>query len=130
MPRTFLRLSKIYNFVNGNQNSRNINEGEEVLKSGQILAVGCTNKIGKIKEILGLVLQTSGMTLFPHTITGSLHIENFNAEIVQMKCSCKAGLSGTCKHIVAVFLYLERYVYVLSLPSLSILSNLILLSKS
>ena len=48
----FLSLSKIYNFVNGNHNSRNKSEGKKVLKSRQILAVGCTKKTGKTKEIL------------------------------------------------------------------------------
>ena len=58
MRRTCLRLSKIYNFVNGNQNLQNISEGEELLMSGQIVVVGRTNKIGKISEILSPVLQT------------------------------------------------------------------------
>ena len=49
---TFLNLSKLYNFVSGNHNLRNMSEGEEVLKSRQILAVGCTNKIGKTREFL------------------------------------------------------------------------------
>ena len=100
MLRTFLRFSKIYNFVNGDQNSRNICEGEVVVMSGQIVAIGCTNKIGKIREILSIRSQA--------------------AFYIEMKCSCKAGLSGTCKHIAAVLLYLERYVYVLSLPPLLI----------
>ena len=58
MRRTCLRLSKIYNFVNGNQNLQNISEGEELVMSGQIEVVGRTNKIGKIREILSPVLQT------------------------------------------------------------------------
>ena len=41
---TFLSLSKIYNFVDGNHNSRNISEGDEVLRSRPILAVGRTKK--------------------------------------------------------------------------------------
>ena len=49
---TFFTLSKTYNFVSGNHISRNISEGEEVLKSRQILAVGCTKKTGKTREIL------------------------------------------------------------------------------
>ena len=49
--------------MNGNHDSRNMNEGEEVLKSGQTAVVRCAEKTGKTKEILSLVLQTSGMTL-------------------------------------------------------------------
>ena len=35
----FLRLSQIYEFEKSDSNSRNMNEGEEVLKSGQIMTV-------------------------------------------------------------------------------------------
>ena len=49
---TFLNLSKIYNFVSSNDNSRNISEGEEVLKSREILAVRCTKKTDKTRDIL------------------------------------------------------------------------------
>ena len=108
MPCTFLSLLKMYNFVNGNRNSRNSSEGKEELKSRQILAVGCTMKTGKTREIseilksmrntmecerdncsdlggakrptenvfhmLVIVLSFKRMTLFPHTITGSLKL--------------------------------------------------------
>ena len=47
----FLSLYKIYNFVNDNRNLRDMSEGEEVLKSLQILAVGCSKKTGKTREI-------------------------------------------------------------------------------
>ena len=51
---TFLSLSKIYNFVNNNHNSRNISEYEKVLKSRQILAVGYPKKTGKAREIVNV----------------------------------------------------------------------------
>ena len=38
--------------MNGNHNSWNMSEGEEELKSCQILAVGCTKKTGKTREIV------------------------------------------------------------------------------
>ena len=50
MHCTFLSLSEIYNFVNDNHNSRNISEGIEVVKSRQILTVGCTKKTGKTRR--------------------------------------------------------------------------------
>ena len=58
MLLTFLSLSKICNFVNGNHNLRNISEGEEVLKSRQISAIGCTKKTGKAREILKTMSNT------------------------------------------------------------------------
>ena len=47
----FKFVKNIYNFVNDNRNLRDISEGEEVLKSRQILAVGCSKKTGKTGEI-------------------------------------------------------------------------------
>ena len=48
----------VYNFVNDNRNSRNVSEGEEVLKSRQILAVGYSKKTGKTREILKIMWST------------------------------------------------------------------------
>lgn len=50
----------------------------------------------------------------PHEITGKLlkvQINNsnqFKLDIKQFFCSCKAGASECCKHIVAVLLHLNR----------------------
>ena len=109
----FLRLSQIYEFAKANFNSRNMNEGEEVLKSGQVITVGCkkTENSDSTKHISGLVLQTSALKLFPHTVEGIINIIIESPIIQEMTCSCKAGLFGNCKHIVAVLLFLERYKY-------------------
>ena len=46
-----------------------------------------------LKHITGLVLQTSALNAFPHTIEGILKAANEKPSIQQMQCSCKAGLS-------------------------------------
>ena len=71
----FLRLSQICEFAKSDSNSRNMKEGEEVLKSGQIMTVGCSKTTNVsincvLKRITGLVLQTSALNAFPHTIEG------------------------------------------------------------
>ena len=49
-------------------------------------------------------LQTSNMSGHTHDINLSL---KRTGEVVRSVCSCKAGLSGSCKHVVGVF-YLCR----------------------
>lgn len=105
----FLRLSQIYLIANGDINSINVREGEKVLTYGQIVTVGCTKSTNVEKQICGLILQTSAMSSFPHTINGFFKIESEKPEIEKMQCSCKAGLSGSGKHVVAALLFMERY---------------------
>ena len=46
------------NVVNGNHNSQNISEGQEVIKSRPILATRCAKKTGKTREILKTMCNT------------------------------------------------------------------------
>nr|XP_011312634.1 PREDICTED: uncharacterized protein LOC105272276 [Fopius arisanus] len=58
-----------------------------------------------IHSILASCLQTSHLKGNPHEISGKI---NESGQVIEMKCSCKAGHSGTCKHAVAVLLYWNR----------------------
>lgn len=76
---------------------------------------GVTSKCNEKIEIYSLCLQTSALTSEPHVITGTLLINSVNnnngesfMSIDKMNCSCKAGTSHSCKHIVAVLLYCNR----------------------
>ena len=80
------------------------------------MTVGCSKTTNVsincvLKHITGLVLQTSALNAFPHTIEGFIKVVNEKPSIQQMQCSCKAGLSGICKHVLAVLLFLERFVF-------------------
>ncbi|XP_051153377.1 uncharacterized protein LOC127276774 [Leptopilina boulardi] len=109
MSSRYLKLLQICDFVKGNLNRRNMTEGEAVLKAGQVVLVGCLLKTENKIDIIGLVLQTSALTSFPHKLEGILKFaSNSNIEIEQMDCSCKGGQSGACKHVVAILLFLER----------------------
>lgn len=44
----------------------------------------------------------------PHEITVEINKINNELKIIKFTCSCKAGESESCKHIVAVLLNLNR----------------------
>ena len=68
-------------------------------------------------ELYASCLQTSASTSDPDVVTGTLIIKNVSnteeaenlVDIVQMHCTCKASSSHSCKHIVAVLLFRNRY---------------------
>jgi len=113
-----LRLDTLCSYTNATPSSRNMIEGQNVINSGLIIMCGATVKSHEKIYLFSLCLQTSSLSSDPHTIKGVLSIEinkNNNSEntvsIEEMICSCKAGTSHSCKHIVAVLLYCNRYVF-------------------
>ena len=104
----FLSLSQIYDFVHETVNSPKIKEGQEVLKSVNVVRVGCTKTTNDEKWIRGLIFKTRARSSFRYTIEGVLNITNEKVEIAKMQCTCKAELSGPCEHVVAVLLFMER----------------------
>ncbi|KAL1493685.1 hypothetical protein ABEB36_009380 [Hypothenemus hampei] len=78
--------------------------------------------------LYALCLQTSALTSEPHVITGTLNLNlklssnneiEERIEIVKIDCSCKAGTSHSCKHVVAVLLFCNRH----DLKSLPVVSS-------
>jgi len=43
----------------------------------------------------------------PHEVSGNFKSGD-KLEIIQVKCTCAAGASECCKHVVAILLYLNR----------------------
>lgn len=57
------------------------------------------------------MLKTSHLTDMPHEVNGKIKILDSNTRkliIQNFACSCPAGASECCKHIVAALLYLNR----------------------
>ncbi|CAH1116416.1 unnamed protein product [Phaedon cochleariae] len=103
----FLKLSEIFKYLDAKPDSRCIVEGEEVLHANHLILCGKKSSATQSIKIAGLCLQTSALQGQPHQIEGTFSIDN-DVKIVEMKCSCKAGLSGTCKHISALLLNCSR----------------------
>ena len=111
-----LRLDVLCDYTKATPSSRNMIEGQGVINSGMIVMCGATVKTNDKIELYALCVQTSALTSDPHIITGTLIIKNFLntdetenfVDIVHMHCTCKAGSSHSCKHVVAIFLYCNR----------------------
>ncbi|XP_022167044.1 uncharacterized protein LOC111031429 [Myzus persicae] len=87
-----LSLAHIFEYAQCSPTTRNYVEGEQ--NSSLI--------------VKGLVIQSSYIHQMPHEVTGELHRQNDQLKIINFTCSCKAGDSEACKHVVAVLLNLNR----------------------
>lgn len=108
-------LASLCKYTSATPSTRNMREGQEVINAKILFFVGATEKTAVSIDLYALCLQTSGITtLNPHVITGSLSIqqsavpENNDVLVKKMDCSCTAGFSYSCKHIVAVLLFCNR----------------------
>ena len=99
-------INSLLNFTNSTSNSRNFIEGEKLINAGHIICCGIAAESDTQYELTAFCLQTSNlMKGSPHEI--SISIEKNNT-VKLAKCSCKAGLSGKCKHIVASLVFCTR----------------------
>lgn len=103
-----LSISEICNFTNSTPSCRNFVEGERVLNANHVIFCDKISVNDECVCFIAFCLQTSNLRSNPHEITGSI---SSDGKILNIKCSCKAGLSKKCKHSVAVFLHLNRLVY-------------------
>lgn len=59
-------------------------------------------------EIHGIVLSTSSVKGDPHSLKTKLRLRDGRLKIEEASCSCKAGLSEACKHMVALLLQVNK----------------------
>jgi hypothetical protein len=104
----FLRLATIFKYLEASADSRCVVEGEGVLLGKLLLLCGVTKIVDNRYSVAGLCLQTSALKSAPHKINGELQLTGCEVEIHRFTCTCKAGLSGTCKHISACLFYCVR----------------------
>lgn len=99
-----LSIAKICRFGNCTSNSRNFVEGERLLNAGHVTCHKLSEGSADV-NVIGFCLQTAGIKNSPHTIKGGI---TSNGSILNMQCSCKAGLSVKCKHILSLLLLCNR----------------------
>lgn len=80
---------------------RPLKEGESVFKAGHVVLCGVQAEQPQL--IKSLCLQISALAQPPHEVSIQLEGENW-----QCKYTCKAGLSGFCKHVIATLIYINR----------------------
>ncbi|XP_074097649.1 uncharacterized protein LOC141526510 [Cotesia typhae] len=100
-------IQEICKFGSSTSNSRNFIGGEHIIDRGHILNCGIVNNNSEsdVYHLLAFCLQTTSLKNEPHEINGQI---SKDGKIIGMECSCKAGLGGTCKHIVGVLLFCNR----------------------
>ncbi|VEN47855.1 unnamed protein product [Callosobruchus maculatus] len=104
----FLTLGTVFAYLEATPDSRCFVEGEAILNAKHVILIGTTNISEVMVEVLALCLQTSALRSAPHEIKGKLSVVEQKVEIQQLTCTCKAGLSGRCKHIAAVLIKCTR----------------------
>lgn len=89
-----------------NPSKRNFIEGERLIRANHILQ--CGKNVNNVRpgsvSFMALCLQTTNLREKLHEICGEIMHE----KIINCQCTCKAGLSEKCKHILATLLYLYR----------------------
>lgn len=100
-----LTINNILKFC-GSSEARNFCEGEALANAKHVVLCGKTPSNDGFHHIYSLVLQTTALSSPPHEISGL--IDKKSLLISKFFCSCKAGASECCKHVVAVLIYCSR----------------------
>ncbi|XP_077548361.1 uncharacterized protein LOC144161593 [Haemaphysalis longicornis] len=79
-------------------------EGEAVLDAGHLVCCGVKCQEASSVTVQGLCLQTSALKRKPH----ELEFVYGNDGSLKAHCSCKAGNSERCKHLIAMLMFVYR----------------------
>lgn len=100
-----LTLAEICKYGECTITSRNFSEGEKLLNADYLSKCGRLEVEGDVNTIMAYCRQYSAVNGKPHEIKGSI---NISGTISSFTCTCKAGLSEKCKHILALLLFCNR----------------------
>lgn len=104
----FINISEICEWAGTNPSQRNFREDENILRAGHLISCGKHENRTRESESVKLTaycLQMSQLRASPHEIIGEI---SEAGKIISISCSCKAGLGGKCKHVLATLLYCHR----------------------
>lgn len=102
-----LNIIDIVNYVGGDK-KRPIIEGEALIDAGHVILCGIKEKKTSFIRVAALCLQTSNLKGKPHEIGIKLSTRSGDEVEIEATCTCKAGNSSQCKHIVGTLIYLNR----------------------
>ena len=105
--RPEVSFCQIFDYVGDRK--RCLIEGKEVLKAGYMVACGIMEEKAGYVVVHALCVQTCGIGGKPHEVEAHVKKNEF-----AVSCSCKAGLSGYCKHCIALLLYMHNEYFLLS----------------
>ena len=78
-------------------------EGQAVLDAGHLISCGVINEKEGEVAIKALCVRSSSVQDSPHELHAVVGKDAFS-----VKCSCKAGLSETCKHCIALLTHIHK----------------------
>ena len=74
-----------------------------------MVACGIAEEKAGYAVVHALCVQTCGIRGKPHIVEAHVKKNEFT-----VSCSCKAGLSGYCKHYIALLLYMHNEYFLLN----------------
>lgn len=109
----YLHYDTLCDLTKALPHSKNMTEGQQIVKSDMIAECGATLKTDDRVDLFSLILQISGLKSDLHAITGMLTTTFFlnkrqdgcNIEISRMGCSSAGCNIHCCEHSVAVLLF-------------------------
>ncbi|XP_037514033.1 uncharacterized protein LOC119390500 [Rhipicephalus sanguineus] len=108
MPLPFTKQLSLANIMGHLETSekriRCLVEGEEVLNAGHLICCGVKACSVRAVSVQALCLQTSHVRGKPHEVEFVFDVSSH----IKGHCSCKAGNSERCKHIIAMLLHVNR----------------------
>nr|XP_042911498.1 uncharacterized protein LOC122272199 [Parasteatoda tepidariorum] len=102
----FLKLVDILAYLERDEKSRSITEGEKIINSNHILTCGVVKQpLPRKRIIYAVCLRSTKLNSSPYVIEGALfqRMSGNGYGISQFNCSCPAG--AVCKHVAAVLLH-------------------------
>lgn len=100
-----INISAICDWASTNPKQKNFVEGERILKAGHIIKCAKNEDKDECSDTVSFTaycLETSKLKEAPHEINGKVEL---SGKIISIQCSCKAGLSEQCQHIVIILDY-------------------------
>ena len=102
------RVGKSFQFFKCSTGQSKCGGRQSCLHGKHLVVCGVLQKSSETWEIIAYCVQTSAINKDPHEIKGNLNIRGSVVDIGILVCSCKAGISGCCKHIAATLLFCTR----------------------
>ena len=80
-------------------------EGQAVLDAGHLITCGVVDESEKTDEVTikALCVRSTSVQEAPHELKAVIGKDAF-----AVQCSCKAGLSETCKHCIALLTHIHK----------------------
>ena len=107
MASAIVEIFELMKYVSGG--SRSFEEGCRILNSNHILLCGLRSSSNvenvDTDKYFALCLKTTSLTDYPHEINIKITTNHSKNKTLSAHCSCQAGNSGQCKHIVGVFYF-------------------------